>query len=69
MIAKIQAWLKERRRKKAQRIRRMAKRGILMADMHDFFAGIRTAEESLKWRDYAYGEIDKMTDDEILEMY
>jgi len=69
MIARIKAWLKERRHKRAERIRRMAKRGILIADIHDYFAGIKTAEESWKWRQYAYAEIDKMTDEEVLEIY
>jgi hypothetical protein len=56
----------ERRHKKAERLRRMAKRGVLMEDMADFFAGRKTTEESLKWRDFAYKEIDKMSDDEVL---
>jgi hypothetical protein len=69
VIARIRKFLADRRHRKAERYRRMAKRSILIADIHDYFAGVRTAEESMLWRQYAYSEIDKFTDDEILEMF
>jgi uncharacterized protein YfiM (DUF2279 family) len=67
MIARIRKFFADRRAEKALRMRRRLKYEILMEDMRNFFDGKKTAEESLKWRDFAYAEVDRMTDDEILE--
>jgi len=67
MIEKMRAFFRKRRHKKAEQYRRLYKRDIALS--HDFFAGLKTKEESLKWRDFAYNEIDKMSDDEMLKNF
>ncbi len=61
-----EAWRSYRHRE-AERVRWMIRREILIKDADDFFAGKKTAEESLAYRDKMYRRLDIMSDDEVLE--
>lgn len=62
----IRTWLRERRRERAKLVRQELKQRIQIEDAQEFFAGFKSKEESRRYRDTAYAEIDKMTDDEVL---
>ena len=66
MKKRIKIWLAARRAKRAERMRQRLKYMILMDDMHDFFDGKKTAEQSWNFRQAAYKAIDEMTEEELL---
>jgi len=59
---------KRMRHNRAEDIRRRVKVQVLLNDAKLFFAGLKTTEESLAYRDFCYRRLDAMTDDEILEV-
>lgn len=62
----IKEWRRKIRHKRAEKLRRRVKLAFLFEDAHEFFAGKKTREESLNYRQKIYAWIDEMSDDEIL---